>query len=77
MLEKETLKYQLKLLINTVATDKYKSSIIENIFNRALVIVIKSDKSFSLINRYLISHLKSLKMKFYRSILCQKTYRSI
>ena len=29
MLEKETLKYQLKLLINTVATDKYKSSIIE------------------------------------------------
>lgn len=29
LLEKETLKYQLKLLINTVATDKYKSSIIE------------------------------------------------
>lgn len=29
LLEKETLKYQLKLLINTFATDKYKSSIIE------------------------------------------------
>lgn len=29
LLEKETLKYQLKLIINTVATDKYKSSIIE------------------------------------------------
>lgn len=29
LLEKETLKYQLKLLISTVATDKYKSSIIE------------------------------------------------
>lgn len=29
LLEKETLKYQLKLIINTVATDKYKNSIIE------------------------------------------------